>query len=150
MVETLLSVSGEDPRTVNIKYQQQWTGRLPTRFMILSNELPRLTDASGTIAHRFLPMMLTRSWLGREDRRIEPRVVADELPGVLNWSLARLDRLEHNGRFTWPASADAAITRLQDLASPVHAFIRDRCTVCPETRTALRCSLGSCPLLGKS
>jgi hypothetical protein len=60
-----------------------------------------------------------------------------ELPGVLNWSLAGLDRLECQGRFTWPKTADAAVTRLQDLASPVHAFVRDRCRLDSETRTPM-------------
>jgi putative DNA primase/helicase len=137
VVEVLLSISGEDVRTVNIKYKEQWTGRMPPRFMSLSNELPRFTDASGTIANRFLPMTLTQSWLGNEDRSIEPDIVAAELPGVLNWALAGLARLELQGRFTWPHAADAAITRLQDLASPVHAFIRDCCTIDTEARTTV-------------
>ena len=33
---------------------QPWTGRLPTRFLILSNELFRLADASGALASRFI------------------------------------------------------------------------------------------------
>ena len=36
VVERLLSVSGEDRLTVNIKYREQWTGTLPARFMLLS------------------------------------------------------------------------------------------------------------------
>ena len=46
-VERLLSVSGEDSITVDRKYREPWTGRLPTRFLILTNELPRFTDSSG-------------------------------------------------------------------------------------------------------
>ena len=34
VVERLLSVSGEDTLTVNIKYEQQWRGTLPSRFMV--------------------------------------------------------------------------------------------------------------------
>jgi putative DNA primase/helicase len=131
VVEQLLSVSGEDERTVNIKYQQQVTCRLPTRFLILSNELPKFTDASGVIAHRFLPMRLVTSFLGREDKTIEHDIVATELPGVLNWALEGLTRLGNRGRFTWPSSAEEEIQRIQDLASPVAAFVRERCTVEP-------------------
>jgi putative DNA primase/helicase len=46
MVERLLSISGEDTLTINRKYRDQWTGKLPTRIHILSNELPKLGDAS--------------------------------------------------------------------------------------------------------
>jgi putative DNA primase/helicase len=132
VVEQLLSVSGEDERTVNIKYQQQITCRLPTRFLILSNELPKFTDASGVIAHRFLPMRLATSYLGREDKTIEPDIVVRELPGVLNWALEGLARLENQGCFTWPSSAEEEIQRIQDLASPAAAFVRECCTIEPD------------------
>jgi putative DNA primase/helicase len=126
VVERLLSISGEDTLTVNRKYQEQWTGRLPSRLMILSNELPRLGDASAAIAGRFVTLLLVESWLGREDRSLEPEL-HEELTSILNWSLAGLARLTEQGRFTRPQSTDAALATLQDLASPVGAFLRDEC-----------------------
>jgi putative DNA primase/helicase len=44
VVERLLSISGEDSLTIDRKYKEPWTGRLPSRFLILTNELPRLVD----------------------------------------------------------------------------------------------------------
>ena len=55
VVERLLSISGEDTLTVDRKYREPWTGQLPTRIVILSNELPRLTDSSGALASRISP-----------------------------------------------------------------------------------------------
>ena len=52
-----------------------------------------------------------------------------ELPGILNWALDGLDRLREQGHFTQPASARDAIRDLEDLASPISAFVRDRCRV---------------------
>ena len=46
ITECLLSISGEDDQTVDRKHLPAWTGRLPTRFVLISNELPRLRDAS--------------------------------------------------------------------------------------------------------
>jgi putative DNA primase/helicase len=131
VVERLLSISGEDTLTVNRKHKDQWTGKLPTRLMLCSNELPQLGDASMAIAGRFVPLLLTRSWLGKEDVALEDALRA-ELPGILNWSLDGLERLAANGRFTRPSGADEAIVALQDLASPVAAFVRDRCQRGPE------------------
>ncbi|MDP9250721.1 MAG: phage/plasmid primase, P4 family [Chloroflexota bacterium] len=136
VVERLLSISGEDTLTVNRKYRDQWTGKLPTRFLVISNELPRLGDASGTIANRFVVLLLTRSWLGQEDTGLEDRLTAD-LAGILNWSLAGLDRLTEQGRFTRPVTTDEAIIALQDLASPVSAFVRDLCTIGPTEEVAI-------------
>jgi putative DNA primase/helicase len=128
VVERLLSISGQDPLTVNRKYRDHWTGKLPTRFFIVSNELPRLGDASMAVAGRFLALTLTRSWLGKEDRGLECELLA-ELPGILNWSLDGLERLNRQGRFTVPAGSQDAISIIQDLASPVAAFVRDCCVL---------------------
>ncbi len=126
VVERLLSVSGEDTLTVNRKYREQWSGKLPTRLMLCSNELPQLGDASMAIAGRFVPLLLNQSWLGREDHHLEDEL-RQELPGILNWALDGLERLAVQDRFTRTPGADEAMVALQDLASPVAAFVRDRC-----------------------
>jgi putative DNA primase/helicase len=138
VVERLLSISGEDTLTVNRKYRDQWTGKLPSRLHVLSNELPKLGDASTAIVGRMVLLLTTESWLGREDPDLEP-TLHGELSDILNWSLAGLHRLtiDNKDRFTRLASADEAITAMRDLASPVAAFVREQCTVDPnyEVRT---------------
>jgi putative DNA primase/helicase len=126
VVERLLSVSGEDMLTVDRKYREPWTGKLPSRFLLLSNELPRFGDASGAISHRFVVLTMTESFLGRENTRLTADLLG-ELPGILSWSLDGLDRLTRQGSLTEPASSADAIVALQDLVSPVSAFVRDRC-----------------------
>ncbi|WP_109507219.1 phage/plasmid primase, P4 family [Nocardioides speluncae] len=128
VVERLLSISGEDALTVDRKHRQGWTGRLPTRVMVLSNELPRFSDASGAIATRFVVLTQTVSWLGREDTDLEAKLVA-ELPGILNWALDGLARLTDRGRLTEPASSTDSVIAMGDSASPMSAFVRDECTV---------------------
>ncbi len=118
VVERLLSISGEDSLTVNRKYRDQWTGKLPARLMLCSNELPLLGDASMAVAGRFVSLLLSRSFYGKEDLKLESELVA-ELPGILNWALDGLGRLADQGRFTRPASTDEMLGTLQDLASPV-------------------------------
>jgi putative DNA primase/helicase len=135
-VERLLSISGEDLITINRKYREQWTGKLPTRFVICSNELPRLADAAAAIAGRFVTLQLERSWLGREDLTLERELEA-EMAGILNWALAGLRALDAQGAFTRPTSTDEAYTTLQDLASPVTAFIRDACVTGAEHEIAV-------------
>jgi putative DNA primase/helicase len=127
VVERLLSISGEDTLTVNRKYRDQWTGKLPTRIHVISNELPKLGDASTAIVGRIVLLLSSRSWLGREDLDLEPALQA-ELPGILNFALEGLQRLCNNdNRFTHVAAADEAIIQMRDLASPVAAFVREKC-----------------------
>jgi putative DNA primase/helicase len=127
VIERLLSISGEDTLTVNRKYRDQWTGKLPIRLHIISNELPKLGDASTAIVGRIVLLLATRSWLGKEDHDLEP-TLCKEFPGILNWALEGLARLTNaDGRFTRLPSADEAIVAMRDLASPVAAFVRERC-----------------------
>jgi putative DNA primase/helicase len=132
ITERLLSISGQDTLTVHRKYKVAWTGQLPSRLHVLSNELPRLGDASTAIVGRILLVLTTRSWLGQEDHELEVKL-RKELTGILNWSLDGLTRLTNNdGRFTRLPSAEEAITQMRDLASPVAAFVREQCRVDPE------------------
>jgi len=126
VVERLLSVSGEDMLTIDRKYREPWTGTLSTRFLVISNELPRFGDASGAIANRFVFLNLTESWLGRENTALTDELL-HELPGILNWALEGLARLTAAGRFTEPAASRDAAGALHDLVSPVAAFVRERC-----------------------
>lgn len=126
VVERLLSISGEDMLTIDIKYNEAWTGTLPTRFLVISNELPRFGDASGAIANRFIVLTMNQSWLGREDTSLTDKLL-EELPGIFAWALDGLAGLAAKNRFTEPRSSLDAILALQDLVSPVAAFVRDRC-----------------------
>jgi putative DNA primase/helicase len=131
VVERLLTISGEDTIDVDRKYREPWTGKIPARLMVLSNELPNFGDSSGVIARRFIVLNMTVSWLGKEDTGLTDKLAA-ELPGILNWALLGLARLERDGRITQPSSSLDAITTMQDTASPTSAFVRDQCRTGPD------------------
>jgi putative DNA primase/helicase len=48
------------------------------------------------------------------------------------WALDGLERLTANGSYTEPTSSADAVLSLQDLASPMSAFVRVTCVVGPE------------------
>ena len=131
IIERLLCISGEDVLTIDRKHIGAVTMRLPTRFVFLTNELPKLTDASGALAGRFVILRLTESFYGREDHGLTDRLLK-ELPGILLWALQGWLRLKERGRFVQPKSVEEALRDLEDLASPVGAFVRDQCVVAPE------------------
>ncbi len=131
IVERLLTISGEDTIDIDRKYRDPWTGKLPTRLMILTNELPSFGDTSGVIARRFVILSMTRSWLGKEDTALTDHLAA-EMPGILNWALDGLARLEQSGRITEPASSRESVVIMQDTASPTSAFVREKCATGPD------------------
>ena len=124
--EQLLSIAGEDPRTIDRKGIDPVTMRLGTRFVFMSNELPRFGEASGALVSRLVILRLTQTFLGREDIGLFDRL-APELPGILLWSIEGWERLKASGRFTVPESAHDLTDEAEDLASPVKTFLREQC-----------------------
>ncbi len=130
IVERLLSISGEDPLTVDRKYREPVTGKIPARLMILSNELPRLAESSGALSARMIVLQLTQSWLGKEDPGLTAKLLP-ELPGILLWAVAGYQRLQSRGHFIQPESGRELVEDMADLSSPVGKFVRDRCEIAP-------------------
>lgn len=130
ITERLKAISGEDAITVDRKHKEALTVKLPTRFMILANELPRLGDASGAIASRLIILRLTRSWYGNEDHELSERLQS-ELPGILRWAIEGWRRLRDRGRILQPLTGAELAEDMEALSSPVGVFVRDRCFVCP-------------------
>ncbi len=128
VVERLLAISGEDAITVDRKHKAPITVQLPSRFLILTNELPKLVDGSGAMASRFIMLDLPISWLGREDKGLLGRLLP-ELPGILNWALEGYARLQQRGRFVQPDSAAELIQEFVDMGAPVQQFVREQCVL---------------------
>ena len=126
IAERLKSISGEDLQTVDRKNRPPVSVRLGVRFLLLANEVPRLSDASAAVASRLAVLLTGESHLGREDLGLEGRLLA-ELPGVLLWALDGWRRLSDRGRFAQPASGAEAVREVGELASPVTAFVAARC-----------------------
>lgn len=130
LTERLCSISGEDVLTIDRKNTAAWTGALGVRLILFTNELPKIVDDSNALSSRFLVLRMTRSFFGKEDLGLADKLLA-ELPAILNWSLDGLARLKARGAFRQPNSAMELVQELEDLTSPVSAFIRDCCVVAP-------------------
>ena len=130
--EKLKSVSGEDPQLVSRKYIADWNGRLPVRFMILSNELPMFSDTSTAIVDRLLILRLTNSFAKKPDHGLINKLRV-ELPGIFRWALDGLDSLaKADWKFAVPDSDAESRSMMESLASPVKAFVAEMCVLDPE------------------
>lgn len=133
VAERLLGISGEDSQTVERKHMTSVTMKLPTRFVLATNELPRLSDSSSALAGQFIVLPLTNSFYGREDHGLAERLLA-ELPGILHWAIGGWKRLRARGHFVQPPCGADLVTELEDLTSPIGAFVREKCLVGPGER----------------
>ena len=127
-VERLLTVSGEDTININRKYKDHWTGRLETRIVFLTNELPRLTDSSSALVNRFVIVNIKESFLGREDLGLIDRLLI-ELPQIAVWAFEGYEDLKQRGHFTTPTSSQALFNEFTELTSPITGFVRECCEV---------------------
>src|SRR5690606_2282021 len=64
VVERLLTISGEDTIDIDRKYRAVWTGKLPTRLVVLSTVLPHFCDSSRVITMRVSLLSMRTSSLG--------------------------------------------------------------------------------------
>lgn len=128
-VERLKSISGEDPQQINPKGKAYIeVDKLRVRFVIMANELQKLSDTTGALAGRFIYLLTTQSFYGREDVQLEGRLMK-ELPGIFNWALAGYFRLKKRGYFIETEAGIEAKAMAEELGSPVISFVREWCTV---------------------
>lgn len=139
-VERLLNIIGEDTIAVNRKGIEFWYGKLPTRFMIFSNEMPRFFDASGAITSRFMSIRLKQSFADNPDPQLKDKI-ASELPGIFNWALRGLDRLNHtDGVFTRPDTMDEMQDLMNDMSSPINRFFEEEYDITGQNEDVLEVS----------
>src|SRR5262249_22308844 len=70
------------------------------------------------------------SWYGREDIRLTDKLLA-EMPSILLWAIEGWRRLRDRGHFVQPDTGAELVEELEELSSPVAAFIEERCVVGP-------------------
>lgn len=139
IIERLLGISGADPQNVNRKNREFWYGIMSARITIISNEVPRLVDASDALQKRSIMLKLSESFYGKEDTTLTSALLA-ELPGILLWAIEGWRRLQSRGRFEAPAASRKLTEQMADLASPVGAWARRRCvTDEPDRDLWIRC-----------
>ena len=137
MLDRLLRISGEDPVEINRKGKSFLHDvRMRARLVILSNELPNFRDSSRAIVRRYLPICTPRSFEGRADPDLLPKLLA-ELPGILNWAIAGRAMLAEDGKFITPPSAEDLIDDAKALASPVAEFVAEECELGTDAETTV-------------
>lgn len=128
--ERILLITGGGAVTIDRKHLDAVTTILPTRFVLATNEAPRLTDLSGALASRWSVLQFVNSFIGREDIKLLGRLLA-ELPGIFKWAAEGWARLRRQGRFTSPAASADAVEMIEESGSPIGVFLADRCEVGP-------------------
>jgi putative DNA primase/helicase len=127
--ELLLNITGEDEISIPRKWIGAWHGRLRTKIMLISNEVPNLNDSSGVLPSRFEKAHFSESFFGREDVNLEAKLAA-ELSGIAVRCVQAYQRLCKRGKFVQPPSAEVlerAVLATSDpfIAMALECFVPD-------------------------
>jgi len=130
VVSQLLRIVGADTVTVNRKNKESWSGYLPTRIIVYSNEMLQLAENSNALTGRMLVLAMTNSFYGREDVGLADRL-ATELAGIFNWAIeGHMRRTVRSGqRFIQPESSKEMLEEMTELSNPLIAFMQEACEV---------------------
>lgn len=121
-------VSGE-PMVLRNLYERAYTACPTAKLIISSNFEPDFKDRSDGIWRRMLYIQMGRKIPDSEDRPgfTDPQywVESGQMPAILNWALAGLDRLYERGRIVRPAASIRAIAEQKLNAHPELQFFDD-------------------------
>ena len=123
VVSQLLRIVGGDTVTVNRKNKEAWSGYLPTRIVVYSNEVLQLTENSNALTGRMVVFKMTKSFYDNEDTELSIKL-EKELAGIFNWAMEGLKRrLARGGHFIQPESGRQLLELMSELGNPIGSFV---------------------------
>jgi putative DNA primase/helicase len=71
VAQLILKVTGRDDISLGRKYKDAWEGRLTTKFIIITNDVPNFGDVANVLPTRFIKIHFKESFEGREDNDLQ-------------------------------------------------------------------------------
>jgi putative DNA primase/helicase len=142
-VRLMLSITGGDHLTIPRKYIEEWTGQLPIKLTILSNDVPNFNDR--ILPDRWIKLYFRRSFAARPDPLLDEKLAA-ELPGIAVRAMAAYRRLRDRDYFVQPASAEGLEQDVRMQSDPTtrmaySLFIADRAGTATKSTALARAQL---------
>ena len=131
------SLTGGDTIEIEQKYKQSFSTKVYTKFIICTNEVPRVYDTSNGFLSRLVVFNFENTYVEDYDSETMPKYykpmnknlineLAGEKQGILNWALAGLKRLrENNWNMTSNPEMSSLTTKLFRGSSPVYTFVTE-------------------------
>ena len=123
----LKALTAGEAISVNRKNKPEITMILPTKFVFLVNELPILSDSSLGFERRLIILPFNQTFTPDEqDKNLSKKLTA-ELQGILNWTMAGLQRLmDNNFQFTRSRAMEQAKESYFGIGNPVERFLKEK------------------------
>lgn len=122
-------VSGES-LTINMKFKDQFRFTPEAKFIFAVNMMPRVDDSSTATERRICVVQFNNNF--RDDPNIHLRfadgLLAQELPGIMNWMLAGYRSLMKDTHFIQTREQVQTLAEYREENSSVDGFIGECCT----------------------
>lgn len=116
--------SGESV-SVNQKFVPTFNFRPYCKLIMAANKFPRITDHSSAFYKRLILLPCNRVFESHEQDLNLKEKLREELPGILNWAIAGLHRLQARGKFEVDKKFMVdAIEELREESNPVEIFFK--------------------------
>jgi len=127
-------VSGESI-TIDVKFKDQLDFRSQTKFLFAVNTMPRVDDSSQATERRILVVQFNNNFRNAEntDLRFSDGILAQELPGLMNWMLEGHRSLVKEKKFFATEEQKRALLEYREENSSVQGFIGQCLDFTPET-----------------
>ena len=136
-LETMLAIIGQDAVSIDRKNIEELTNvKLSCRFTMVMNDLPAFSDYARALAPRTNIISFPKSYAGREDRGLKPRLEKEARKGrLIMWALEGLKDLRTCRKFIEPTASAYSMRRFELSTSPIMLFMEECCTRCEGART---------------
>jgi P4 family phage/plasmid primase-like protien len=127
-------VSGES-LTINMKFKDQFKFTPEAKFVFAVNMMPRVDDSSTATERRICVVQFNNNF--RDNPNVSLRfadgLLAEELPGILNWMLAGYRSLLKSGGFEKTAEQAQTLAEYRQENSSVDGFIGECLSFTPDS-----------------
>lgn len=124
VVERIKGIVGQDKLTIDRKYLTSIEVSFRCRLNVTCNAFPRLSESSNAMLRRGLFFTTKRSFVGKEDMTLEPRI-EKEMTGIINWAIAGIKKLQKIGKLENHPCMNDDIEIFRMLTSPLETFVQD-------------------------
>jgi P4 family phage/plasmid primase-like protien len=119
----LKSYVAGDTMHFNRKFREPISAKPTAKIMIATNQLPRFNDRTQAIWRRILLVPFPKVIEDEQQIKDLADQLKRELPGIFNWALDGLDKLNKAGRFIEPQENKELLEEYRRDSDPARAFL---------------------------
>lgn len=123
--EQFKKITGGEPINCSPKYIPTFEFYPYCKIVLAANSFPRITDHSSAFYNRLILIPCDRIFTEEEQNKDLPELLKQELPGILQWAIKGLHRLNKRGRFEHNRFMTDAVKELREESNPIDIFFED-------------------------